>query len=94
MNAEKRFANSGTVPLVREAASPQPAQLHAYLTTFQAAAVLGVSPRTLERLRLVGGGPKWAKAGRACRYRRDWLDHWLEARVFTCTKESRAQGII
>jgi hypothetical protein len=39
------------------------------LTQSEAARVLGLSERTLERLRLQGGGPLYVKAGRAVRYR-------------------------
>lgn len=45
-----------------------------YLDTAQAAAYLATSRRTLERFRLVGGGPRYAKSGRRVLYRRDWLD--------------------
>jgi hypothetical protein len=56
----------------------------AYITADVAAAILSVSPRTLERFRMIGGGPKWTtvgRGGRGVRYRRDWLDQWLESRV-------------
>ena len=52
-----------------------------YLTTSEAAKIAKISPRTLERLRTLGGGPKWTTAGRAVRYRVDWLDQWLESRA-------------
>jgi hypothetical protein len=55
-----------------------------YITAEIAAAILGVSPRTLERFRMTGGGPKWTtvgRRGRGVRYRRDWLDQWLESRA-------------
>ena len=47
------------------------------LTTAQAAAVLGLSPRTLERYRIVGGGPRFRKIGRWVRYLQSDLDEWL-----------------
>ena len=52
-----------------------------YLTTLEVASVLSISARTLARFRVAGLGPKWTTAGRAVRYRRDWLDEWLEARA-------------
>ena len=64
-----------------------------YLDTAQAADFLAVSVRTLERLRLVGGGPRYAKSGRKVLYRRDWLDGWLQKRSFTSTSQARSQGI-
>ena len=64
-----------------------------YLDTTEAAAYLRMSIRTLERFRLVGGGPRYAKAGRKVLYRRDWLDDWLETRSFTSTSEARSKGV-
>jgi hypothetical protein len=64
-----------------------------YLDTSQAAAYVRTSTRTLERLRLVGGGPKYAKAGRKVLYRKDWLDDWIESRTFTSTSEARLRDI-
>ena len=64
-----------------------------YFDTHQAATYLAISTRTLERLRLVGGGPTYAKAGRKVVYCKEWLDEWLEARSFTSTSEARSKGI-
>ena len=51
------------------------------LTTTKAAVVLGLSPRTLESLRVRGGGPIYFQVTpRAIRYRRSELDAWLAAR--------------
>ena len=47
------------------------------LTTVEAAANMGLSPRTLERYRVNGEGPKDLKLGRTVRYRRTDLDEWL-----------------
>lgn len=44
-----------------------------YLTTREAAALLGVSVRTLEGLRATGEGPRFVRVGRAVRYVRDDL---------------------
>jgi len=54
-----------------------------------AADYIGVSPKTLEHWRRTGGGPRYAKAGRRCLYRYDWLDQWLESRSVTSTAEAR-----
>jgi hypothetical protein len=65
--------------------SDTPSQaISVYLEEDVAAAILGVSPRTLQRFRLIGGGPRWTTVGRGghgVRYRRDWLDQWLESRA-------------
>ena len=54
------------------------------LTTNAAAAVLGLSPRTLERYRVTGEGPRFKKIGRWVRYVPSDLDEWLDG----CTRES------
>lgn len=56
----------------------------------QAAALLGVSPRTLEQWRLKGGGPAFVRMSHRCvRYRRETLDAWLVAREVTSTSAPR-----
>jgi excisionase family DNA binding protein len=55
------------------------------LTQSEAARVLRLSERTLERLRLRGGGPHYVKAGRAVRYRETDLEEWIADRVVTST---------
>ncbi|MEZ5857116.1 MAG: helix-turn-helix domain-containing protein [Hyphomicrobiaceae bacterium] len=59
------------------------------LDTRQAAEMLGLSPKCLERWRVEGAGPAYIKAGpgkRArVRYRQADLDIWLEANRFTST---------
>jgi excisionase family DNA binding protein len=56
-------------------ATPLPAAVAApeYLTTREAAALLGVSVRTLATLRAEGWGPRHIRLGRAVRYLRDEL---------------------
>ncbi len=54
-----------------QSAAPAPAQLPAaeWLTCAQAAARLGVKPKTLEQWRSEGCGPKWSRLGkRSVRY--------------------------
>ena len=52
----------------------------AFLTTPQAAAILGLSPRTLERYRVTGEGPVFAKLGRMVRYARADIEEWAARR--------------
>lgn len=49
-----------------------------YLSTRQAAELLGLSPRTLERYRGSGEGPPFMRMGRGVRYSRADLDAWME----------------
>ena len=57
------------------------------LTTKEAARLLKVSTKTLERMRVEGTGPAFYKAGRAVRYRMQDLLAWLEAHKFVSTAE-------
>lgn len=60
-----------------------------YLTTPQAAAYLGISPRTLEDWRLRGGGPNFRKIGRLVRYARSDLDGFMDTNRFRNSGETR-----
>jgi excisionase family DNA binding protein len=62
-----------------------------YLTNGEAAAFLRLSPRTLEKLRVEGGGPRFRKFGRLVRYAIDDLETWANARVFVMTSDAFAQ---
>jgi excisionase family DNA binding protein len=52
---------------------PAVAALPEYLTTREAAAVLGVSERHLKTLRSEGRGPRFVRVGRSVRYPRETL---------------------
>lgn len=62
-----------------------------YLTTEEAARVLRLSPKTLERFRLEGHGPPFFKLGPGKRarvlYKKDDLIAWIESRRFGSTSE-------
>ena len=51
-----------------------------YLSTREAAALLGLSERTLERYRVTGEGPEYMKFGRRVRYEQADLDGWADRR--------------
>jgi len=59
-----------------------------YLTQNEAAEVLRISPRSLERFRVEGTGPKFCRAGRRILYRQSDIQAWLESRCFTSTSEA------
>ena len=59
-----------------------------YLGTKEAAAYLGVAAKTLEKLRVTGKGPPYAKAGRRVIYDRRDLDKWVAKRKRRFTGES------
>jgi len=52
-----------------------------FLDSDQAAEYLGLKRTTLEAWRCRGGGPRFAKLGRAVRYRKTDLDDWIESRM-------------
>ena len=56
-----------------------------YLTNDEAAAFLRLSPRTLEKQRVVGGGPRFRKFGRRVMYALSDLEAWADARSFEAT---------
>ncbi len=64
-----------------------PAQPQRYLTNDEAADYLRLSPRTLEKQRVLGGGPKFRKFGRRVMYAVADLDAWAEERSFETTSD-------
>ena len=57
------------------------------LTQREAASHLRLSERTLERLRLTGDGPRFAKAGRRVVYRAEDVESWIADRLRFSTSE-------
>jgi predicted DNA-binding transcriptional regulator AlpA len=60
----------------------------------QAARILGLSPRTLERHRVAGTGPRYARLGRLIRYRQCDLSDWVESSVIRSTSEVSERRVI
>jgi len=60
------------------------------LTVMEAGIYLRLSTRTLERLRVSGFGPKFARCGRSIRYRKIDLEEWIASRVVGSTSEAAA----
>jgi len=67
------------------ATEPTP-NLH-YLNNTQAAAYLNLSPRTLEKQRVIGGGPRFRKFGRRVVYALADLDAWADERRCASTSD-------
>jgi predicted DNA-binding transcriptional regulator AlpA len=57
-------------------------------TTPEAAAYTKMAVPTLERFRLTGEGPMFAKLGGSVRYRRCDLDAWIESRLVRSTSQT------
>jgi hypothetical protein len=60
--------------------APEPAPSLRYLNNAQAAAYLNLSPRTLEKQRVIGGGPRFRKFGRRVVYALADLEAWADER--------------
>jgi hypothetical protein len=58
-----------------------------YLDNSQAAAFLNLSPRTLEKHRVLGGGPRFRKFGRRVMYAVVDLEAWADSRSFEMTSD-------
>lgn len=77
-------------PVVATGTSMQPAaavQPQRYLTNDEAAAYLRLSPRTLEKQRVIGGGPRFRKFGRRVMYAIADLDAWADQHSFEATSD-------
>ncbi len=66
---------------------PARGQVMRYLTNDEAAAYLRLSPRTLEKQRVIGGGPRFRKFGRRVLYAIEDLDVWANARACEMTSD-------
>lgn len=68
---------------------PLPAQEH-FLTAKQAAALVGLSTRTLDHHRIKGTGPQYSRLGRRIVYTRANINAWVAGREFGSTSEEDA----
>lgn len=76
------------LPLTTSAPSTQQTPAAArYLNNNEAAAFLRLSPRTLEKQRVIGGGPRFRKFGRRVMYAVADLEAWADARSFEMTSD-------
>ena len=58
-----------------------------FLTTDEAGAFLRLSPRTLEKQRVLGGGPRFRKFGARVVYAIDDLRAWANGRAYEMTSD-------
>jgi hypothetical protein len=61
------------------------------LHTREAGVFLGLSPRTLEKFRVTGGGPAYRKLGRRVVYAPDDLQRWADQGTRTSTSDPGPQ---
>ncbi|GGZ39312.1 helix-turn-helix domain-containing protein [Asticcacaulis endophyticus] len=62
-----------------------------YLTTVEAAELMHLSPRTLEKYRFRGTGPAYSKLGKVVRYSRATLEAWFVESTRRSTKPSKKE---
>ena len=63
------------------------ATAHEFLTTDEAGSFLRLSPRTLEKQRVLGGGPRFRKFGARVVYAVEDLRHWANSRSYEMTSD-------
>ena len=80
--ATLRLDALGSAPEFASHAHPQ-----RYLTNDEAAGYLRLSPRTLEKQRVLGGGPRFRKFGRRVMYAMGDLDAWADQRSYAATSD-------
>jgi hypothetical protein len=67
--------------------NPATAPASPYLSPDEAGAHLNLSPRTLEKMRTIGGGPRFRKFGRRVMYALQDLEAWSNARTCESTSD-------
>lgn len=66
----------------------KPATAPRFLANQEAATFLNLSPRTLEKMRVIGGGPRFRKFGRRVVYAITDLELWANARSCDSTSDT------
>ena len=61
-------------------------------STAEAAEMFGLSPKTLERKRVEGTGPKFVKLGKTVRYKESDLLEWVNANIYSSTSEFKMEA--
>lgn len=79
----RRLGGSPSSPKATEDA--EAARTSRYLNNDEAADFLRLSPRTLEKQRVIGGGPRFRKFGRRVMYALADLQDWADERCFDTT---------
>lgn len=59
-----------------------------FLTTEDAARYLALSPKTLEKFRVYGGGPTFRRHGRKVLYAKADLQAWSDERAYRSTSQA------
>ena len=78
---------AATAPQLATAAVPAVPANPEFLTTEEAGAFLRLSPRTLEKQRVLGGGPRFRKLGARVVYAATDLRAWADGRAYGMTSD-------
>lgn len=85
------MATANSLPLRTTPAAAQPSAATPgnpeFLTNDEAAAFLRLSPRTLEKQRVIGGGPRYRKFGARVLYAVGDLRIWADGRTYGMTSD-------
>lgn len=65
-----------------------------FLSNSEAAVFLKLSPRTLEKMRVIGGGPRFRKFGRRVLYKLRDLEQWADGRACDSTSDPVYQSVL
>lgn len=84
-----RAASRPDAVVPTETPTGEPAARPVFLNNTEAARFLNLSPRTLEKHRVIGGGPRFRKFGRRVVYALEDLQAWANER--TCQSTSDPQ---
>lgn len=89
------MATANSLPLRTLTAAAQPSAAAPgnpeFLTNDEAAAFLRLSPRTLEKQRVLGGGPRYRKFGARVLYAVGDLRAWADRRAYSMTSDPGCQ---
>lgn len=85
------MATANSLPLLTTLAAAPPSAAAPgnpeFLTNDEAAVFLRLSPRTLEKQRVLGGGPRFRKFGARVLYAVDDLRAWANSRAYGMTSD-------
>lgn len=86
-SSPSRLASGTGAAQPEAAAAPVQSSGPEFLTTEEAGAYLRLSPRTLEKQRVLGGGPRFRKFGARVVYAAADLRAWADGRAYGMTSD-------
>ncbi|MGJ7504048.1 MULTISPECIES: helix-turn-helix transcriptional regulator [unclassified Variovorax] len=86
-SASSRFPVRAAATAPQPLSAPDAPATPEFLTTDEAGAFLRLSPRTLEKHRVLGGGPRFRKFGARVVYAVEDLRAWANSRAYEMTSD-------